>query len=95
MAETCVQGRGVLIDLLPEFGRARTLVTYADIARIMERDGVVVEAGDMLCFHTGYGQALIDMGGKPDPEVLHNASPCSTAATSGCSPLSRRAGSLS
>jgi hypothetical protein len=73
MAETCVQGRGVLIDLFAEFGRARTLVTYADIERIMARDGIVVEEGDMLCFHTGYGQALIDMGGKPDPEVLHNA----------------------
>ena len=73
MAETCVQGRGVLVDLFAEFGAARTLVTYADIERIMARDGIVVEEGDMLCLHTGYGQALIDMGGKPDPEVLHNA----------------------
>src|SRR5690606_2728353 len=73
MAETCVQGRGVLVDLFAEFGSARRLVTYADIERIMQRDSIVVEEGDMLCFHTGYGQALIDMGGKPDPEVLHNA----------------------
>ncbi|MCP4385622.1 MAG: cyclase family protein [Hyphomicrobiales bacterium] len=73
MAETCVQGRGVLIDLHPDFGSERKLVTLADIERIMEKDDVVVEPGDMLCFHTGYGQALIDMGGNPDPEILHNA----------------------
>src|SRR5829696_7607722 len=54
MAETCVQGRGVLVDLFAEFGRARTLVTYADIERIMSRDGIVADPGDMLCFHTGY-----------------------------------------
>jgi hypothetical protein len=39
----------------------------------MQADGVLVEEGDMLCLHTGYGQALIDMGGRPDPAVLHGA----------------------
>lgn len=73
MAETCVQGRGVLIDLHRVFGAERKLVGMDDIHRVMEADKIVVETGDMLCFHTGYGQALIDMGGKPDPNVLHNA----------------------
>jgi kynurenine formamidase len=71
IAETCVQGRGVLIDLFHYFGAERKLVNLADIQRIMKIDNVVVEAGDMLCFHTGYGQAIIDMAGKPTEEVLH------------------------
>ena len=67
MAETCVQGRGVLIDLHAHFGAERTLVTFADLSRIMEVDGIEVETGDMLSLHTGYGQAVIDMAGKPEP----------------------------
>jgi hypothetical protein len=73
MAETSVQGRGVLIDLFYHFGPKRRLVNMDDIHRVMGADKVTVETGDLLCFHTGYGQALIDMGGKPDPNVLHNA----------------------
>jgi hypothetical protein len=73
MAETCVQGRGVLIDLHAAFGAERKLVGYDDLRRIMDADGVTVETGDMLCLHTGYGQAIVDMAGKPDPEVLLNA----------------------
>lgn len=38
----------------------------------MSADGVTVEAGDMLCIHAGYGQAVMDMAGKPDPEILHH-----------------------
>ena len=48
MAETCVQGRGVLVDLFAHFGRARTLVDYDKLMGVMEADGVVVETGDML-----------------------------------------------
>lgn len=73
MAETCVQGRGVLVDLHAHLGAARTLVDYDALRRVLDADGVAVETGDMLCLHTGYGQALIDMGGKPDPQVLHGA----------------------
>jgi hypothetical protein len=73
MAQTCVQGRGVLIDLHAHFGAARTLVDFDALRRVMDADGVVVEEGDMLCLHTGYGQAVIDMAGKPDPAVLHGA----------------------
>ena len=24
-----------------------------------------------MCLHTGFAQRLVDMGGEPDPEVLH------------------------
>ena len=71
MAETCVQGRGVLIDLHHHFGSERRLVNMNDLQRVMDTDEVTVEAGDMLCLHTGYGQAIMDMGGNPTEEVLH------------------------
>jgi hypothetical protein len=73
MAETCVQGRGVLLDLHRHFGPARRLVGLADLQRVMAADGVAVEEGDMVCLHTGYGQAILDMKGRPDPEMLHNS----------------------
>lgn len=75
MAETCVQGRAVMIDLHAHYGRERKLVTFEDLQRIMRKDGVTVEKGDMVCFHTGFGQMLMDMDGAPDPHALHNACP--------------------
>jgi hypothetical protein len=71
MAETCVQGRGVLIDLHHHFGSQRRLVNMDDLERVMDSDEVTVETGDMLCLHTGYGQAIMDMGANPTKEVLH------------------------
>jgi hypothetical protein len=73
MAETCVQGRGVLIDLHARVGRERVAVGYDLLMSIMEADGVVVESGDMVCLHTGFGQLLLEMGRKPDPESMSNA----------------------
>ena len=34
-------------------------------------DHVVVEAGDMVCLHTGFARELVAMGGRPD-ERVHN-----------------------
>src|SRR5499433_1906739 len=73
MAASCVQGRAVLIDLHAHFGRERKLVGYEDLMRICETDGVTVEKGDMVCLHTGFGTALVEMKGDPDPHFLHNA----------------------
>lgn len=73
MAEACIQGRGVLVDLHAHFGRERKLVGYADLRRVMEKDGVVVEEGDMLCLHTGFGQMLLDMKHAPDEHTLHHS----------------------
>lgn len=69
MAESGVQGRGVLIDLHAHYGDARHHVNYDDLMRIMEADKVEVEEGDMLCLHTGLGQMIMDMRGDPDPKV--------------------------
>ncbi|MDB6002406.1 MAG: hypothetical protein JWP52_4105 [Rhizobacter sp.] len=70
MAERCVQGRGVLIDLQAHLGDARERVGYDTLMRVMEADQITVETGDMVCLHTGFAQTLLDMAGQPDPAVL-------------------------
>ncbi len=70
MAATCVQGRGVMIDLEAHFGRTGTLVGYEELMRVMEADRVVVEPGDMVCFRTGFGTMLLEMDRKPDRRRL-------------------------
>jgi hypothetical protein len=75
MAAAAVQGRGVMIDLHAHYGEARKSVDYDDLMAVCEADGVVVEEGDMVCLHTGFGQMLLDMRGEPDPERLHGACP--------------------
>lgn len=67
-----MQGRAVMIDLRAHLGDGRTYVGYDDLMRVMEADGVEVEQGDMACFHTGFGQRILDME-TPDEDVLHNA----------------------
>lgn len=73
MAETCIQGRAVMIDLHAHFGRERKLVSYDDLMRIMEQDDAVVEHGDLACFHTGIGGMLMEMKGKPDAAVIERS----------------------
>jgi kynurenine formamidase len=73
MAERCVQGRAVMIDLRAHFGDARKLVGYDDLMKVMDADDVQVESGDMVCLHTGFAQRILDMNKVPDADVLHNA----------------------
>ncbi|MFI5461758.1 cyclase family protein [Pseudomonas aeruginosa] len=67
MAETCVQGRGVMIDLHHHFGLDRTHIGYDELMRVLEADRVEVEAGDIVCLHTGYAEALLGMNRNPRP----------------------------
>ncbi|MDA8049010.1 MAG: cyclase family protein [Rhodospirillales bacterium] len=69
MAETSVQGRGVLVDLRHHLGDARVEVGYEQLRRIMESDGVEVKEGDILLLHTGLGQLIVDANGAPGPEL--------------------------
>ena len=73
MAVTCVQGRGVLIDLQKHFGDERVFVGFEDLKRVMRKDGVVVEQGDMLVLHTGWSTMLYEMKLKPNAEKLHSS----------------------
>lgn len=74
IAETCVQGRGVLVDLAAHFGHARTLVGYDLLCRVIEADGIEIEKGDIVCFHTGFAQLLLDTDGSQ--EQLSAAETC-------------------
>lgn len=71
LAEHGVQGRAVMIDLEAHVGRTRTAVGYDQLMRILEADDVAVEAGDMVCLHTGFGDTLMAMNRQPDVAHLH------------------------
>ena len=69
MAKTGVQGRAVMIDLLAHFGRPRKMVGYEDLMTVMEKDKIVVEQGDFVCFRTGFDQVLLEFDRKPDESI--------------------------
>lgn len=73
MAAHGVQGRGVLVDLARSFGHARQLIGMKEMAQAMAASGAVVERGDMLVLRTGFAGKLVEMAGKPDPQMLHNS----------------------
>ena len=73
MAETCVQGRAVMIDLFAHFGRCRKAVGYDELMRVMEADRVEVEPGDMACFYTGWGDVIMEMQRDVDMTKLDAA----------------------
>jgi len=64
-----------MIDLHAHFGRERKLVGYEELQAVLDRDKVIVERGDMVCLHTGYGAMLMEMAKSPDPHALHHACP--------------------
>lgn len=73
VAETCVQGRGVMIDLHAHLGREFLTVGFDTIEEIMKKDGVIVEEGDLVCFHTGYADAILEANGNPTHEQAHRS----------------------
>ncbi|TVV73912.1 cyclase family protein [Sphingomonas solaris] len=62
LAQTCVQGRGVLVDVrdagTPPHGR----IGHAALMRAIEAQGADVAEGDLLCLYTGYGDLLLRDG---------------------------------
>ncbi|MBV8869847.1 MAG: cyclase family protein [Acetobacteraceae bacterium] len=75
MAEACMQGRGVMVDLEAHFGRSGRIVGYDDLMGVLEQDGIVVEAGDFVLFRTGFAEMLLEMNKRPDRQKLF-ASAC-------------------
>ena len=73
MAETCVQGRGVMVDLFARFGAQRKFVGYDDLMRAVDHDKITIEKGDMLCLHTGWTQAIVDRKDNLDTQLLHDS----------------------
>jgi hypothetical protein len=73
MAEACLQGRAVMIDLFAHFGRERKYVGYDDLRRVIEADGVTVEEGDMVCLRTGFDRLLLEMKKDVKAEIAEHA----------------------
>jgi kynurenine formamidase len=70
MAEGCMQGRGVMIDLEAHFGRSSHSVSHAELMEVMRKDRVTVEPGDFVLFRTGFAEMLLEMNRQPDREIL-------------------------
>jgi len=75
MAESCMQGRGVMVDLEAHFGRSGRIVGYDDLMGVFERDRIEIEPGDFVLFRTGFAEMLLEMNKQPDREALF-ASAC-------------------
>lgn len=73
MAWHGVQGRGVMVDLAAHFGDARVRVGHDELMRVMEADGVEVEAGDMLLLHTGLARLVLQMNESFDEKVFSSS----------------------
>ena len=72
LAEHGVQGRGVMVDLHAHCGRKRHAVGYKDLQEILDKDEVKIEKGDIVCFHTGFAELVLELKRNPSPELLHN-----------------------
>ena len=73
LAESCLQGRGVMIDLRAHCGDERRAVGYAELMAIMEKDGVEVAQGDLVCLHTGFADRIVETAketGASGPEPV-------------------------
>ena len=71
LAEHGAQGRGVLVDLHHHFGRERRAVGFSDLMKVLEKDKVEIEKGDMVCVYTGFADVLLEMKKKPDPKLVN------------------------
>ncbi|MEH0074805.1 cyclase family protein [Pannonibacter sp. Pt2] len=71
MAQTAIQGRGVLIDFVRHFGMGRTIVTLDMLKDVIKAQDVEIRKGDILLLRTGYAEALQDMQEAPDPDRLN------------------------
>ncbi|MFC7401421.1 cyclase family protein [Citricoccus sp. GCM10030269] len=72
MASHPVQGRAVMIDVAHHLGTSGQVVGFDQLRGIIDADGIDVRPGDIVTLHTGYAQRVLEMGGDPDPEVLHH-----------------------
>jgi kynurenine formamidase len=70
MAETGVQGRGVLVNLVKAYGTERQWIGYDKLMKAMDVQGVEVREGDMLLLYTGFADAVVAMNKQPDHEKL-------------------------
>jgi kynurenine formamidase len=72
LAVTGAQGRAVVVSLVEAFGAGRTWVGLEQLRQAMQAQGGEVREGDFLLLHTGFDDALLAMGGDPDPKLLQD-----------------------
>jgi kynurenine formamidase len=71
LAEHGAQGRGVMIDLHAHYGREARPIGHDELMRVLDKDKVQVEKGDMVCIYTGFADVLLEMKKQPDAKLLH------------------------
>lgn len=70
LAETGVQGRGVLVNLVKAYGHGRTWIDHDKLMRAIAYQNVEIREGDMLLLYTGYADAVLAMNRNPDEARL-------------------------
>ena len=70
MAQTCVQGRGVLVDVRHAISEPHGLVGYDVLMRAIDAQGAEIAEGDFLCLYTGYADLLLRDGAQVDHSAL-------------------------
>ena len=70
LAQTCVQGRGVLVDVRQAGSGPEARVGYDALMGAIEAQGAAVEEGDFLCLYTGYPDLLLRDGADVDAAAL-------------------------
>ena len=70
LAQTCVQGRGVLVDLRAAGVGPLAAVGYDALMRALESQGAEPEEGDFLCIYTGYADLILRDGAAVDQAML-------------------------
>jgi hypothetical protein len=66
LSRTCVQGRGVLVDIRA----AGPLVGHHALMQAIAAQGATVEPGDFLCLYSGYADLLLRDGAEVDRQAL-------------------------
>ncbi|MBU6269553.1 MAG: cyclase family protein [Sphingomonadales bacterium] len=73
LAETCVQGKGVLVDLRDAGEGPHAAVGYDALMRALDAQGAEPGEGDFLCIWTGYADLLLRDGAGVDAAALATA----------------------
>ena len=68
-----MQGRGVILDMVPHVGRGELLLAMTALWKCSTRIRSIVEEGDFFLFHTGWDDMILDMAGDPDAKKLHSS----------------------
>ena len=70
LAQSCVQGRGVLVDLRDAGTAPHGRIGYDAFMRAADAQGADLATGDFLCIYTGYADLLLRDGEAVDRAAL-------------------------